>query len=143
MLCLLCYILHNRCGKGFIWITSSTVVNFHQKNTKISSNSNQNNKNTFSLEKRFPFDSNNPVGYLAAVSIEYVVLVYAYCMIACILGLGIGAFWFVIAVIKEIRRLLRLIRGKAKVKKNQSRKLKSFFFECVYTHAAIKQLSML
>lgn len=70
----------------------------------------------FYFKKRFPFDPNNPFGYLIAVIIEYIILSYEFLMNACFLGLLTGTFWVVISVTKDIQCILHSINGKAKAK---------------------------
>lgn len=93
------------------------------------------------LQKRFPFDSNTPFGYLLADIIEYIVLCYAYLIIACTLALGIGVFCFAISVTKDIQRILHLVNDTAKANTNQSNELKLLLAEFNDVHAATKQLS--
>lgn len=92
---------------------------------------------------RFPFDSNNPTGYLIAVLIEYVIVTYEYIMITCTLGLAIGAFWFIISVTKEIQHILHSINDKAQANEDQSNEMQILFAEYIDAHAALKQLSLL
>lgn len=92
---------------------------------------------------RFPFDSNNPTGYLIAVLIEYVIVTYEYIMITCTLSLAIGAFWFIISVTKEIQHILHSINDKAQANEDQSNEMQRLFAEYIDAHAALKQLSLL
>lgn len=78
-----------------------------------------------------------------AIVFEYVGGAGAYYMISCTLGLGIGAFWFVISVIKEIQRILHSINVTAQATKKQSNKMKVLFEEFIYAHGVIKELSMI
>lgn len=91
--------------------------------------------------KRFPFEWNNPTGYLIAVIIEYITYAYAYFLIGCTLALGIGAFWFAIGVCKEIQCILQSINDTAQANENQSTELKRLFAEFIYIHGIAKQLS--
>lgn len=90
-------------------------------------------------EKRFPFDSNNPIGYLIAVILEYIIFGYTYIIAACTVALGIGLCLIANAVIKEIQDFLHSINRKAR--RNQSNELKAMFLELMNAHTAIKQLS--
>lgn len=91
--------------------------------------------------KRIPFDWANPVGYLTAVIIEYIIGGYQYLLNSCTLGLGIGAFWFAVTATKEIRCILRSINVKAKAKNCQSSELMVLFAEFIDVHGIVKQLS--
>lgn len=89
---------------------------------------------------RFPFDTNNsPIGYLIAIISEYVIFGYEYCVIACSLAVGMGAFWFGISVTKEIQHTLNSINHKAHANKMRSKQLKILFLEFMHAHAAIKR----
>lgn len=117
------------------------MVNFHHENTKTGSNLME--YSVFSLlHKRLPFDWTNPIGYLIAVTIEYIILGYEYLINACNIGLGIGAYWIAISTTKEIQRILRSIKYKIHAKNNQSNdELKNLFSEFIEVHAVTKQLS--
>lgn len=92
---------------------------------------------------RFPFDSNNPIGYFVAVTVQYIICGYEFFLIACSLALFIGLNWFIVAVIKEIRRILHEINKKAQANANQPSKLMELFSEFIYTHSILKQLSII
>lgn len=91
--------------------------------------------------KRFPFDVNNPIGYLIAVFLEYTTLAYFFFINACTLGLVNGAYWFATSTTEEIQYILHLINKKASTNEKQSNELKILFAEFIDVHAAIKQLS--
>lgn len=63
-------------------------------------------------------------------------------IVACILGLGIGAFEIGISITKDIQRTLRSINHKAKATANQTNELKIIFREIIYSHSFVKQLSI-
>lgn len=86
----------------------------------------------FSL-KRFPFETNNPLGYLIVVILEYIICGYEFFIVACTLALGIGAFWLAISVTKEIQRILCLIDEKIHANENQSTDLNILFSGFVET----------
>lgn len=92
------------------------------------------------LLKRFPFDSSNPIGYLIAFAIEYIMLACQYFAVACTLGLGIGAFSFATATIKEIQRIAPTFNDEAKANVNLSNKLKAFMSEFIDGHGTVKKL---
>lgn len=97
----------------------------------------------FVLQHRFPFVWNNPMGYFAVIILEYIVLSYTYFLATCCLSHAVGVYWLVLAIIKEIRHILRSINEKAHTKKNQSNEIKTLLTEYIQTHAAVKQLSLL
>lgn len=92
--------------------------------------------------KRFPFDTHNPIGYLIAFVVEYIVLAYEFFIVACTLALGIGTFWFGISITKTIQCILHAIGNQSQANK-QSNQLKVLFSEYVHAHAEIKQLSVI
>lgn len=95
------------------------------------------------FQKRFPFDTNNPVGYLIAVFLQYIMLGYQNFTIAATVGLSIGGYWFAVSVTNELQRMLRAINDKTRAKKeNQLSEMKTLLSEFVDTHVAIKQLSI-
>lgn len=96
---------------------------------------------SFSFQ-RFPFDINNPLGYLIAVVFEYITIGNEFFVIACTLNLAIGAFWFAISLTKQFQHILYLINEKAHANENQSNELKVLFSEFVYAHGTIIQLSI-
>lgn len=140
--CQFWHLLHDRCGKWCIPFAVTHVVNFICEITQLRQLDffQQIKKNFCSCFLRLPFDSNNPVGYLIAVIIAYVLVGCAYFIIACTLGLGIGAYWFAISSTKEIKHTLHLINDKAH--RNLSNKLKVLFSKFIYGYGIVKQLSI-
>lgn len=95
------------------------------------------------LRKRFPFDSNNPIGYAIAIILEYIAYWYSFSVIACGLALGIGAYWLAISATKELQRVLHVINDQAQVNERQSNELNTLLFaEFIDAHGTVKQLSM-
>lgn len=140
MYCQLCHLPHHRFGRRFISIAHPIVVSFYHANAE---NSRQTIKMTlfFLLCGRFPFDTNNPIGYLTAVILEYVLIGYQYFVAACTLSLGIGAYWIAISTTEEIRRILGSIKRDAEPNENSPNELKQMFAEYIHAHATIEQLS--
>lgn len=91
---------------------------------------------------RFPFDSNTPIGYLITFVLEYITLGYTYFIVECSLALLIGSYWFAIAIIKEMRRILHSINGMAQAKEVRSHELMASFLEFIDAYAIIKELSV-
>lgn len=141
---LLYSLLLYRFGKWFIWVAISNVVNSVMKILNPRPNIFEKLTWTaFLLVKRFPFDWHNPIGYLIAVTVEYVIFGYECFIIACVLSFGIGAIWLIISVTKEIRHTLHSINDVGQENKIKSNELKRLFSEYFHTYAAIKQLSIL
>lgn len=97
----------------------------------------------FLLFERFPFKSNNLIGYLIAAILEYILIGWEYFVIACNVGLFIGMFRIAISVTKETQRILQSINDEANANTtaNQSNKLKILLFEHIHAHTAIKRFS--
>lgn len=92
--------------------------------------------------KRFLFDTNNPIGYLTAVTLEYILIGYTYFIVACTLALGMGLSSFAVSITKEIQRILHAINKKVQSNEDQTKKLMDLFSEYIFTHATIKELSI-
>lgn len=95
----------------------------------------------FALQNRFPFDSNNPSGYLIATILEYIVIGYEFFVIACTLAFAVGIIWFVISTIEEFKSCLHRINRTAQVNDIEPNKLKILFTQFIYAHGTINQLS--
>lgn len=68
-------------------------------------------------------------------------LAYVYFVTSCCLSVGVGAYWFTVSVIKEIRQISHSINKKAHTNKNQLNEFKILFTEHIQSHAAINKLS--
>lgn len=76
---------------------------------------------------------------------EYIIFGYEIFVIACIMSLGIGIFWFIISSTKNLRSILHEISGhrtrtRTKTEGNQLNR-HELFAEFIYAHNDIKQLS--
>lgn len=93
--------------------------------------------------ERFPFDWRNPIGYLIVVTFEYIIYFYVCLIIACILGLEIGAYLFGISATKDIQRILHIIKINYEAQKYgiQASDLMKLFAEFINVHGSVKQLS--
>lgn len=81
------------------------------------------------------------MGYLVAITFEYIIFGYAFFVAVCTWALAIGAFWLVISGTKDIQRMLKLIKINAKANKNQSNKQIDIFSEYIEFHGMVKKLS--
>lgn len=70
---------------------------------------------------RFPFDWRNPIGYLIALSSQFIADTYFFIFVACVVAFGLGIFLFLLAAAKDIKTDLRLLNKCAKLTKNQLR----------------------
>lgn len=92
--------------------------------------------------KRFPFDSNNPIGYLMAVILEYIIFGYEYFVVAVLASFGIGSYYIAISIIKEHQRILNRINDEAHANGNQLKELKKLIAEFIHAHGFVKELSI-
>lgn len=126
----LCLLLH-RCGARFVSIATSDLV----KMVCSKFPSGWWNISVFFAYKRFPFDWQNPIGYLIAMFFEYIILGYQIFIDGCILALAMSACWFIISATKEIQRILHSIKHTT-----HTNELIVLFAEFVDTHGVSKQL---
>lgn len=96
------------------------------------------------IPKRFPFDSNNLIGYSIAFVLEYIILGYEFFFMASTMSFAIGGYWFVISAIKEFQSFTPMINDRAKVEENanESYELKTLVAEFIDAHGIVKQLSL-
>lgn len=87
-----------------------------------------------------PFDWRNPIGYLVAVIIQFIIVAYEFFVIACTLSLAIGAFWFAISATKEIKRIVNSIDENTEHKGGEEIMFKEFS-TFIHMHSIVKQLS--
>lgn len=92
------------------------------------------------FDLRFPFDINNPFGYLVAFTLQYIVFACMFINIACFASTGIGSWMFAIAYTKDIRNVLNQIDGIAENPKNQT-EIKEKLSEFIVQHSLGKKLS--
>lgn len=90
---------------------------------------------------RFPFDWNNPFGYLIAVILQVAPLLISLHHVACLLSLALGAFLFTVTTEGFMKTDLKSI-----IKMANANKSESDIFEqltsVVRTHGRLKQLSV-
>lgn len=89
---------------------------------------------------RFPFDWRNPIGYLIALSSQFIADTYFFIFVACVIAFGLGIFLFLLAAAKDIKTDLRLLNKCAKITKNQLRSLKRLS-DFIEFHLRLNELS--
>lgn len=96
-----------------------------------------------SFIKRFPFDTKNPIGYLAACSLQYAHLSYEFFFLANLVTLGVGSFFMALTVIEDLKGILRSINDQCTKKRSMKKRLEALnqLREFVQMHSIIKQLS--
>lgn len=75
---------------------------------------------------RFPFDTKKPIGYLGAVALQYMQLVYEFFLLANLITIGVGAFLYLMTTTKDIKYVLHLISLFAQAKRNRQRTIKQY-----------------
>lgn len=92
---------------------------------------------------RFPFDTENPFGYLAACSLQYIHLAFESFFVSNLISLAIGAYLYAMTAIDDLKGILRSINVNCvKTKTNDERRLAlNQIREFVDMHSALKQLS--
>lgn len=91
---------------------------------------------------RFPFDINNPVGYLIAFTLQYIVFACMFINIACFASTGIGSYMFAIGITKDVRSVLNPINDIGKTRQNQA-EIEKQLSEFVVQHSLGKKLRIL
>lgn len=92
--------------------------------------------------RRFPFDTNNPIGYALAAYFQHFAFKCMMSFVAAVLLVLIAIFFIAMALTDDIKNDLRLWNDCAKLKKNRLRAVKrlSKFIEF---HSTARQLSKL
>ena len=94
--------------------------------------------NLFFKIRRFPFDWKNPLGFLLATSLEFVMLFFSSRYLACFLILGFGMFMYGLSFAKDMIAELHSINKWAKAKKSETNILKRLI-EIVIMHTDMKR----
>lgn len=97
-------------------------------------------RNDFDLKRcRFPFGWKNPFGYLIALTLQYITLMYVFQFIALLVSLGVGVFLLTITMIKDLKRTVRALN---KFNRNELLFMKQLY-DFIQFHSIAKQLSWL
>lgn len=91
---------------------------------------------------RFPFDTKSPFGYLFGIFLQYNLVMYAFCIVACSVSVGISSYFLVILAIRDMKNLLRAINKQTRIKSDHS-KMSTQFIEFIEMHSIMKQFSKL
>lgn len=89
---------------------------------------------------RFPFEWRNPIGYLAVVASEYVVIVYIMKFVFSVLFFAMGNFMLAASATKCLKDELKLINENAASKRKRVLTLK-LLTSFIRNHSTLKQLS--
>lgn len=90
--------------------------------------------------QRFPFTWNNPIGYLLATTMQYVMVTFVLYFVACSSTLAIAVYLFTMNATSDIIDNLHSINEEGKFDQKQSN-LPKKIFEFIEYHSILKQLS--
>lgn len=88
--------------------------------------------------QRFPFDWRSPLGYLAIMTIQYIMQMYAHKIVACVLVIAAGFYLYSVTAIKSMKISLSSIQRKSH---DKNERLREELFEFLEFHSRMKQLS--
>lgn len=89
---------------------------------------------------RFPFDTNNPIGYLLAVVLQYYLTKNIILFVATVISSLVGNFFIGKAFANDMTNDLKLINDSVKVKTNRMQAIKQLC-EFIEFHSTVKELS--
>lgn len=115
----------------------------HGKRTYWSSFFNKNrNKCVFLVHKsnRLPFDWRNPIGYLCASSLQYMISLCMFHIIASLLSIGVGSFLYAMRSVMIIICNLETTHESLQSENDRSSHLK-YLSDFIQFHAEVKELS--
>lgn len=90
--------------------------------------------------RRFPFDTKNPIGYALAMLDEGLMGLYAFIALISLATIAIDCFLYVTTMAKDMIRMLNDVKRNAMVKNDRPRILGQLY-EFVEFHSSVKQLS--
>lgn len=143
---LLFCIFYVRFSRRCFWAATSNVVSwntqpFQKESLKEGRKTKQFlNTHLFFFPQRLPFNWNNPLGFLFAICLQYILIKYYYFYVASLSSFGIGAFLIFTIGSIDIKDNLTAINDNAKHRKNKEEtfeQLKNY----IETFSHLKQLS--
>lgn len=137
MLCLLLFLHDQRFGKGCLWIGTSNVVS--GSNIWLFEQCGVESFDRFETN-RIPFDWHSPIGYLVAITIQYISSVICFTVIECLLAYGIATFLYALVATKDVRAILNSINKNAKSIANERQAFQQLC-NSIQFHSILKQLS--
>lgn len=90
---------------------------------------------------RLPHDWKTPIGYLIAITEEYIALVHLYLFASAVLSLECGFYFWVLECIKNVKNDFSSLNKRAKSRSNHSETVKQLSVS-IQSHARVKQLSI-
>lgn len=91
---------------------------------------------------RYPFDWKNPLGYLVAVTLQYIIIFHVFLLIFSAFSLGVGCFLLVISIMNQsMKSDLKLFNANAASDQNHLLTVK-LVADFVEIHSFLKKLSV-
>lgn len=145
----LLHLLHHRFQQWCIFIANSNMVSklstlSHTVLTSVDFETivGLKTKHIWIENIRLPFDWKNPMGYMCASAIQFMVYVCMFSLMASLLSVGIGAFLFAVRATNDITANLKLINESTKTKQNL-KNVPKYISDFVQYHGDVKELSEL
>lgn len=92
------------------------------------------------VQQRFPFNWQDPIGFLVAAVIEYIEVIYSFALVACMLSLGIGSFIISVSQTSDAKNNLKAINEGAKTNESRLRIWKQLG-DYIQFHSSVKKFS--
>lgn len=90
---------------------------------------------------RFPFDTNNPIGYLFAFCLQYFIVNCFAFFATNLLSTLVGSFLIGIALTNDMKNDPKLMNNFAKMRKNRLQTMRQKIYDFVEFNSTVKQLS--
>lgn len=133
----LLFILHHGFGKWCFWVATSNVV--LKMDIQLKWNPPNEIYRFLFLIWRLPFDTRSPIVYLIVVTYQFIVAVYTFLFMACVLSIGIGDYLFLLSATVDIKRNLRSINKCARAQKNQLNMVFKELTDVIQLHSKSKE----
>lgn len=88
---------------------------------------------------RFPFGTNNLIGYLIAVILQYFIIDYISLLATILLSTLVQSYYNAMAVTSDIKNDLKWMNKFAKIKKNRLQRMRQKICNFIEFHSAAKQ----
>lgn len=98
-------------------------------------------KNDIDQINRFPFDWQNPFGFLVAIALQYALTTYTFMIASPIIAMAIASHLYAIALSKVIKGSIFFINRSAQAKKTDQSICLEQIVEFLELHSSAKQLS--
>lgn len=90
--------------------------------------------------QRFPFDRRKPIGYFAAVTLQFIMSTYGFALVANMSCIGVGCYHYALSFNNDLKSILQSIDENSKNRK-QRPKITTELTEFIRMHSIVKKLS--